>query len=85
MKIYLTWDHGEDGPENLMATVNKAHIFEMVEKSGYLEDKILSAAGCKKEDIKKKVDQIIENNECGVFSLFGGWGGLHIQIAESHD
>ena len=82
MKMYLTWDHSEYGPENLRITDDKSNIMEMVENSGYLDDDFLKDSEESRSDVVSRIDKILADDNIGLHSLFNGWGGLHIQITE---
>lgn len=83
MKIYLIWDHLEDGPKDLKATDNKDKVIGMVDRSGYLDDDYLARVNMTRPEIIELVNGIISKGEPDIYSLFGGWGALHLQIVET--
>ena len=74
--VYLLWDHNEDGPTNLVATLEKEKVFDLALKV---------ANGLYSEDsyILKSLKEAIDINEPDIYYLAEyDWGSLHLQIVE---
>lgn len=79
MFIYLLWCHGEDGPEDLKATLDRERlvaIAETYEDSAFAIE-ILNAFLLKSDDV------LLSESSDGIHSLERGWGGLHLQVVKA--
>lgn len=78
MKVYLLWTHGEDGPEELRATLDRDKVLGLA-KDYYTDDWIKKFA----PNLMQRLDSILLSNPSNdIYNLVGGWGGLHLQIVE---
>lgn len=82
MIVYLTWHHGEDGPEGLEATLDRNKITEIALKSlGAFTDEGKQTAIQALDVLLEKTDEELLTED-GIWGLHTGWGGLHLQIKE---
>ncbi len=77
VKVYLLWTHLEDGPEELIATLDASKVLALA-KSYYTEEWMASYA----TDLVDMVEKALKADEVGIFPLTVGWGGLHFQVVE---
>lgn len=77
MKIYLLWTHLEEGPEELIATLDKNKVLELA-KAYYTQEELESYA----KDLVDMVEKALKADKVDTYSLSTGWGGLHLQIVE---
>ena len=83
MYIYLLWDHGEDGPENLTATTDRTKLLEMAADKNvgdWFERQAVNPI-CELKLLLEKSDKVLAENE-GIHNLMRGWGGLHLQVVK---
>jgi hypothetical protein len=78
---YLLWNHDEDGPDTLCATLNPNNILDLLDKHFPYEDKETY------DSISSQLVNIIagfidEAPTPKTIKLTSGWGGLHFQIIE---
>ena len=77
--VYLLWNHGEYGPEDLFATLNHLQLYkilpELVAKDDidYVADELSKIFGS-----IEPIEHFAKNY--GGHNLQVGWGGLHLSI-----
>jgi len=77
--VYLLWDHGEYGPEHLVATLDKRKLPELAKDLN--EQDWFERTG--KPNLVNNLAALLElDNRPGIYPLMDGWGGLHLQIVE---
>jgi hypothetical protein len=79
--LYLLWGHDEDGPEGLVATVDRGAVMELAatqDTNGWFA----RAGG----DVLNKLAGLLYRDDAdlaadtGIHPLMPGWGGLHFQV-----
>lgn len=91
MFIYLLWYHGEDGPEELKATVDRERLVTIAET--YNEDGWFNSLdkSIGSDDLLNKLRTLLLKSDedlssevkDGIHSLMFGWGGLHLQVVKA--
>ena len=85
MKVYLLSDHGEDGSEDVVATLDKSKVEGLAEKyfGRYGMDKPQYASGhpTMREALLGLLSLDLQTKENGT-SLCYGWGGPQLHIIE---
>ncbi len=78
---YLLWSHEEDGPTDLVVTLDRNKILSMVkdqDQGGYFV-----RVGCSMDDIIGKMEELLKKDDAiGIYPLMEGWGGLHFQVVK---
>lgn len=86
--VYLLWQHGEDGPEDLVATLDRLKViniaksldvndwFARVTREGELG--VIETL----EEVLRLSDEELAVRDHGITGLMHGWGGLHFQVVK---
>ena len=83
--VYLLWWYREDGPEDLVATLNPNELPVMAEtfntelKPGFTWFESVGKPNLV-EELRAMIPSLIAAPQ--ITSLMGGWGGLHVQVVE---
>jgi hypothetical protein len=71
--LYLLYDYDEHGPENLIATLDKNSVIDLIKSTPYPE------SGWLKMD---RAEKAMAEDEPGRVALTDGWGGLVLHIVK---
>jgi len=80
--VYLIWDHEEDGPMNLQATLAPKVIMELIADSDYMTTDYLDRHDVDYEELMGRISNFVFAGKPDIFPLIRGWGGLRVQIVE---
>ena len=93
--VYLFWTHGESGPEELIATLDRGLLedlcwtynrplprYDNTEASWFdtSHRDDETVMGCLADLLKKSDEEL--SVDSGIHDLMGGWGGLHFQVTK---
>lgn len=81
--VYLLWDHAEEGPENLAATLDRSKLMGMLDAyfGNWSDEEARREIKNSLIDRLKLSDErlLAEDGSTGI-SLGYGWGGIHLQV-----
>ncbi len=80
--VYLIWDHEEDGPEDLQATLSPKVIIQLIDDSVYTSVEYLDRHETDYEELMGRVSDFVFAGKPDIMPLIRGWGGLRVQIVE---
>lgn len=93
MYVYLLWSHAEDGPEELVATLDRDKVISLAKeqnRDGWFERVECDPVGRLEALLLKDDQELLRNSDPdnfgktqeGIHNLMGGWGGLHFQVVK---
>lgn len=78
--VYLLWEHDEHGPENLVATLDRSKLVNLLDTFKWANHTATQTlVHTDLEVLLLRTDEDLSSNN-GIHEIESGWGGIHLQV-----
>lgn len=77
--VYMLYEYGEDGPENLVATTSRAELPTLLQTfnvDGFFKTLDVNPVESMRDALA------MDDKDIGIYRLTDGWGGVTLHVAE---